>query len=420
MAPAAHPEPIAICGMAARLPGEVRTPAEFWDMLMAKRNGLVDWPRSSSNGISDKERSPAATGRFDAAGFQSDTPAKNTFQTPQAYLLNHVSMGDFDPSFFPVGAKEASRMDPMQRQLLEVAYECAENAGAARNLFGGNTGTKEEASYLAARKDVGVFVGVFGEDWLLENVMDSQLAGLYRGTGFLDFLQANRVSFAMDWQGPSMVVKTGCSASLVALDMACHSLRAGECAAAVVLGVNLITSPLMTLLYTTQGFLSPSGCCRSFDAAANGYSRGEAVNAVFLRRLSDAERAGDPIRAVVRASATGHDGRKVGQLKPNAAAQELLIRKTYALAGIPDSQFGDTAWIECHGTGTAVGDPIEMRSVANVFGRDGIVVGSVKPNVGHSEGAAGLTGLIKAVLSLEHGVIPPNIFFNTPNPLSTF
>ncbi|KAI8308661.1 Highly reducing polyketide synthase FUM1 [Colletotrichum sp. SAR11_59] len=427
MAPAVTPEPIAICGLAARLPGEVRTPAEFWDMLMAKRNGLVHWPRSSSNGTSDKERSPAATGRFDAAGFQSDTPAKNTLQAPQAYLLNHVSMGDFDPSFFPVGAKEASRMDPMQRQLLEVAYECAENAGAARNLFGGNTGTsttsgnstgtKETASELAARKDVGVFVGVFGEDWLQENVMDSQLAGLYRGTGFLDFLQANRVSFAMDWQGPSIVVKTGCSASLVALDMACHSLRAGECAAAVVLGVNLITSPLMTLLYTAQGLLSPSGCCKTFDAAANGYGRGEAVNAVFLRRLSDAEGAGDPVRAVVRASATGHDGRKVGQLKPDAAAQELLIRKTYALAGIPDSQFGDTAWIECHGTGTAVGDPIEMRSVANVFGRDGIVVGSVKPNVGHSEGAAGLTALIKAVLSLEHGVIPPNIFFNTPNPL---
>ncbi|KAI8281754.1 Highly reducing polyketide synthase [Colletotrichum sp. SAR11_57] len=427
MAPAATPESIAICGMAARLPGEVRTPAEFWDMLMAKRNGLVDWPRRSSSSSSDKERSPAATGRFDATGFQSGTPAKNTLQAPQAYLLNHVSMGDFDPSFFPVGAKEASRMDPMQRQLLEVAYECAENAGAARNLFGGNTsitttcgvgtGTKETASDLAARKDVGVFVGVFGEDWLQENVMDSQLAGLYRGTGFLDFLQANRVSFAMDWQGPSIVVKTGCSASLVALDMACHSLRAGECAAAVVLGVNLITSPLMTLLYTAQGLLSPSGCCKTFDAAANGYGRGEAVNAVFLRRLSDAERAGDPIRAVVRASATGHDGRKVGQLKPDAAAQELLIRKTYALAGIPDSQFGDTAWIECHGTGTAVGDPIEMRSVANVFGRDGIVVGSVKPNVGHSEGAAGLTALIKAVLSLEHGVIPPNIFFNTPNPL---
>ncbi|OBR09603.1 KR domain-containing protein [Colletotrichum higginsianum IMI 349063] len=427
MAPAAPPEPIAVCGMAARLPGEVRTPAEFWDMLMAKRNGLVDWPRSSST--SDGGKSPATAGRFDAAGFQSSTPAKNTLQAPQAYLLDHVSMGDFDPSFFPVGAKEASRMDPMQRQLLEVAYECAENAGAARNLFGGNTsassstntrtctGTRKAAPDLAACKDVGVFVGVFGEDWLQENVMDSQLAGLYRGTGFLDFLQANRVSFAMDWQGPSIVVKTGCSASLVALDMACHSLRAGECAAAVVLGVNLITSPLMTLLYTAQGLLSPSGCCRTFDAAANGYGRGEAVNAVFLRRLSDAERAGDPIRALVRASATGHDGRKVGQLKPDAAAQELLIRKAYALAGIPDSQFGDTAWIECHGTGTAVGDPIEMRSVANVFGRDGIVVGSVKPNVGHSEGAAGLTGLIKAVLSLEHNVIPPNIFFNTPNPL---
>ncbi|GKT51769.1 highly reducing polyketide synthase gloL [Colletotrichum spaethianum] len=193
MAPAALPEPIAVCGMAARLPGEVRTPAEFWDMLMAKRNGLVDWPRSSST--SDGGKSPAAAGRFDAAGFQSGTPAKNTLQAPQAYLLNQVSMGDFDPSFFPVGAKEASRMDPMQRQLLEVAYECAETAGAAQNLFSGNasgnasaststntrtgTGTRESPLDLASRKDVGVFVGVFGEDWLQENVMDSQLAGLY-------------------------------------------------------------------------------------------------------------------------------------------------------------------------------------------------------------------------------------------------
>ncbi|KAK1951932.1 KR-domain-containing protein [Colletotrichum sublineola] len=180
----------------------------------------------------------------------------------------------------------------------------------------------------------------------------------------------------MDWQGPSIVVKTGCSASLVALDMACHSLRAGECSSAVVLGVNLITCPLMTLLYTAQGLLSPSGRCKTFDAAADGYGRGEAVNAVFLRRLSNAKQDGDPIRA-----------------------------------------FGDTAWIECHGTGTAVGDPIELRSIANIFRRQGIIVGSVKPNVGHSEGAAGLTGLIKAVLSLEHETIPPNIFFNTPNPL---
>ncbi|KAK2005209.1 thiolase-like protein, partial [Colletotrichum eremochloae] len=212
MAPLNSLEPIAVCGMAVRLPGDVRSPAQFWDMMIAKRNGLVDWPRSTSTSTSKSagRNSPASIGRFDADGFQSQTPAKNTFQAPQAYLLDHVSLGDFDPSFFPVGAKEASRMDPMQRQLLEVAYECAENAGA------GGVGSEPDA----ARKDVGVFVGVFGEDWLQENVMDSQLAGLYRGTGFLDFLQANRVSFAMDWQGPSIVVKTGCSASLVALDMA--------------------------------------------------------------------------------------------------------------------------------------------------------------------------------------------------------
>ncbi|OLN96157.1 Lovastatin nonaketide synthase 3 [Colletotrichum chlorophyti] len=398
-------EPIAICGMAARLPGQVNTPSELWDMLLNKRNGLVDWPRNST------ENNSVVAGRFNADGFQSKSPRKGTFQAAQAYLLNHVSLGDFDASFFPVSAKEAARMDPMHRQLLEVAYECAENAGAARNLFAGNSCEKDRET----RRDVGVFVGVFGEDWLEENAMDSQLAGLYRGTGFMDFLQANRVSFAMDWQGPSVVVKSGCSASLVALNMACQSLRSGECSAAVVLGVNIITSPLMTLLYTDQGLLSPTGRCKTFDVSADGYGRGEAVNGVYLKRLSDAMRDRDPIRAVVRASATGHDGRKSGQLKPEAAAQEALIRKTYRLAGI--DQYEETAWVECHGTGTVVGDPIELRAIGNVFGHAGVIVGAVKPNVGHSEGAAGLTGLIKAVLSLEHKIIPPNIFFEKPNPL---
>ncbi|KAH4115563.1 hypothetical protein HBI55_203610 [Parastagonospora nodorum] len=375
-------EPIAIVGMALRLPGRVHSAEDLWEMLMSKKSGLIDIPKK----------------RFNAEGFQSDTPMPGTMQTKHGYFLDDIDLTQFDASFFSFGHKEAERMDPAQRQLLEIAWECLENAG--------------ETDWRG--KEIGCYVGSFGEDWLDENVMDPHMSGQYRAPGFMDFFLANRVSYEYNWGGPSMTVKTGCSASLVALHLAVEALRAGSCSAAMVMGCNLMTSPLMTVVYTEHGLLSKTGKCKTFDAASDGYGRGEAVNAVYVKRLSDAIRDGNPIRAVIRASATNHDGRKTGMLNPNTRAQEALIRKTYAKAGITD--FSQTGFFECHGTGTPVGDPLEVGAVANVFGESGVLIGAIKPNVGHSEGAAGISSTIKAVLALEHSIIPPNIYFNTPNP----
>lgn len=262
-----------------------------------------------------------------------------------------------------------------------------------------------------------------------------------------------------------MLIRTGCSSSLVALHQAAEAVRRGTCTSAMALGVNLITSANMSVNFTNAGLLSPSGKCKTFDLSADGYGRGEAVNAVFVKTLRDALRDGNPIRAVIRASGTNNDGRaKGGIMCPDAGAQEALIRQTYAQAGI-ENNFGGTAFFECHGTATATGDPLELTAVGNIWkDHGGIMVGAVsffssllpyltshplhkakdsrqipsyhplsspfnivvltqnevKPNVGHSEGAAGLTSVIKAVLAIEHRVIPPNIYFNTPNPKSMF
>ena len=216
-----------------------------------------------------------------------------------------------------------------------------------------------------------------------------------------------------------MTIRTGCSSSLVALHEACQALYDGECTSAVVAGCNLILTPTMTMAMTEQGVLSPEGISRSFDASANGYGRGEGINAVMIKTLADAIRDGDPIRAVIRATATNCDGKTAGISMPNPEAHESMIRRAYEVAGIQD--FSQTAFVECHATGTSVGDPLEARAVAQVFGSSrGVYIGSIKPNIGHGEGASGISSLIKTVLALEKRTIPPNIFFDTPNPKIPF
>jgi acyl transferase domain-containing protein len=218
--------------------------------------------------------------------------------------------------------------------------------------------------------------------------------------------------------------------------MACEALNNGDCESAIVCGTNLLMSPTMTIAMSEQGVLSPTGSSKSFDAAADGYARGEAINALYIKRLKDARRDGDPIRAVIRGTATNCDGKTPGISYPNSLSHEQVIRRAYEVAGI--QAFSETAMVECHGTGTAVGDPLEARAIANVFGKDGVYIGSVriiftiihsmifklnnqvKPNVGHSEGASGLTSTIKMVLALEKKTIPPNTLFKTPNPKSKF
>ncbi|KAL8721428.1 MAG: hypothetical protein Q9225_001903 [Loekoesia sp. 1 TL-2023] len=340
------PPAIAIVGMGMRLPGGVNGENDFWDLLINKKNG----------------RSVVPEDRYNVEAFYSPTGGPGTVKTRHGYFLNHVDLQHLDASFFSMNKTEVERLDPQQRLLLEVVWECMEN--------GGQVGWRG--------KNIGCYVGVFGEDWLDMAAKDTQ-----------------------------------------------H----------VVAGTNLIMTPTMTIAMTEQGVLSPSGLCKSFDAQADGYARGEAINAVYIKKLSDALRDGDPIRAVIRATATNCDGKTPGMACPSSETHESMMRRAYRTARISD--FSKTAFVECHGTGTQIGDPLETAAVANVFGQNGIVIGSVflnssvksfneakmlqvKPNVGHSEGASGVTSLIKTVLALEHKIIPPNINFSEPNPKIPF
>ena len=211
-----------------------------------------------------------------------------------------------------------------------------------------------------------------------------------------------------------MTIRTACSSSLTGLHEACQALYNGDCTSAIIGGTNIIMTPRMTIAMTEQGVISPTGSCKSFDADADGYARGEAVSALYIKKLSDAIRDGDPIRAVIRSTCVNNDGKTIGLTSPNTEAHEALIRRGHQLAGVSD--VSQTAMIECHGTGTKIGDPVETKAVANVFGKHGIFIGSVKPNLGHSEGASGISSVMKMVLALEHKIIPPNINFKKPNP----
>ena len=215
-----------------------------------------------------------------------------------------------------------------------------------------------------------------------------------------------------------MTIRTGCSSSLIGLYEACHAIYRGDCTSAIVAGTNLIISPSMTIAMTEQGVLSPTGSCKTFDAKADGYARGEAINAVYIKKLRDAVRDGDPVRAVIRATTTNCDGKTPGMPVPSSEMHEAMMRRAYQVARLPD--LSRTALVECHGTGTPIGDPLETAAVANVFGHEGVFIGSVKPNVGHSEGASGTTSLIKTVLALEHKTIIPNVNFSEPNPKSKY
>ncbi|KAJ0168676.1 Lovastatin diketide synthase LovF [Colletotrichum tanaceti] len=377
-------DPIVIVGMAVRLPGGVRNTQDFWRLMMDKRSGLIPIPQE----------------RWNSEGFYSPAAKWGTVQNREAYMFSRADndLAAFDASHFTCGEREIERMDPMQRQLLEIARECLDNAG--------ETGWRG--------REIGCYVGNFSSDWQDDLSMDPHASGLYRGSGYLDFLQPNRVSYEYGWTGPSMLVKTGCSSSMVALHLAAEAVQSGACKSAMAMGCNLITSVITSIVFTETGVLSPSGKCKTFDLLADGYGRGEAVNAVYVKRLSDALRDGNPVRAVIRASATNNDGRSNGIMSPNTYLQEALIRKTYDRAGVP---FNKTAFFECHGTGTPTGDPLEVAAVARIWkDNEGVMIGAVKPNVGHSEGAAGLTSVIKAVLALENRVIPPNIYMDNPNP----
>ncbi|KAF9631026.1 beta-ketoacyl synthase domain-containing protein [Lasiodiplodia theobromae] len=377
---------IAIIGIGARLPGEDSTPEGFWNLLVNARSALSESPKSRYNAEAFYHPDP------DRAG---STPAT------KAHFLNQ-DPGVFDPPFFSITPAEAKAIDPQQRLLLEVSYEALENAGVRiSDLKGSKTSC---------------YAGSFTGDYRDLMMHDNEGHGLYTATGTHTSLVANRVSWFYDLAGPSVTMDTACSASLTAFHLACQGMRNGEADMGIVAGTHLILGPDSTLLLSAGRILSPEGSSKAFDARADGYGRGEGVGVIVIKPLHAALRDGDTIRAVVCGSAANHNGRTPSPSQPSSDAQIALINMAYEQAGLEPSTCG---FVEAHGTGTAVGDPLEMRAIAETVGKDrttDLYVGSAKTNIGHLESAAGMAGLIKCILVVEKGIIPPNIWFEKLNP----
>ncbi|WP_437285411.1 type I polyketide synthase [Sorangium sp. So ce406] len=373
-------EPIAIIGMGCRFPGGADDPERYFRLLEAGVDAVSEAP----------------PGRF-----ALDPPGYDVL--PWGAFLKEVD--GFDAHFFGISPREAVKMDPQQRLLLEVAWEALEHAGIAADRLAGTR--------------TGVFVGITTNDYqLLSAAGAPEEQDAYAATGNGHCFPAGRLSYALGLEGPSMAVDTACSSSLVAVHLACQSLRAGESTLALAGGVNLILSQLITRLIEQLKALSPDGRCKTFDARANGFVRGEGCGVVVLKRLSDALADGDRVLALIRGSAVNQDGRSSGLTAPNLLAQQAMLRQALQSARVSPA---DVGYVETHGTGTSLGDPIEVEALAGVLGQprdDGSVcaLGAVKSNIGHLEAAAGVAGLIKAVLAMEHGVIPANQHYRTLNP----
>ncbi|KAI0003422.1 putative polyketide synthase [Xylariaceae sp. FL0662B] len=386
------PEPIAIVGMGCRWPGGVRNPSQLWDLLKNKRDG---WAKFSSD-------------RINVDGFYHPNGQRpGSMCTVGGHLLQEDPRL-FDHSFFGITATEAMSMDPSQRKLLEVTYEAFDNAGVPlKKVFGSRTG---------------VFVGNFNNDHQLMQLRDPDLTLPYAVTGGGPTILSNRINYVFNLQGPSLMVDTACSASMYALHLAILSLRNDDCDAAIVAGGNLILGPDHQILTSKLGAVSPTSRCHTFDARANGYSRAEGFGAIYLKKLSDALADGDPIRAVVRGTSFNANGKTGGISHPSPEGQEAVIRQAYKAAGDLDPDL--TGYFECHGTGTPVGDPIEVAALGNVFasGRqdEPLLIGSIKPNLGHSEAASAMAQLMKGILALEHDEIPATIGIENFNPAIDF
>ncbi|RAK81976.1 polyketide synthase [Aspergillus fijiensis CBS 313.89] len=388
-APAA-PEPIAVIGMGCRFAGEASSIEGFWDMLRLgrKEHGRVPSNRYQASAWKHPSHERAGAINHDSGFFLKEDP------------------GYFDAPFFAITAKEAAGMDPVQRLLLEVAYEAFENGGVPMESLPGSA--------------TGVYSGCMTNDYELLSTRDIMDMPHNSATGNGRTMLANRLSWFFDLRGPSIMLDTACSSSLNALHLATQALRAGECSQALVTGASLILHPNFTQRLSYMHMLSADGISHSFDSRANGYGRGEGFGAVLLKPLSKAQADGDVIRAIVRATGSNQDGRTPGITMPNAEAQADLIRATYRQARLSPS---DVTYFEAHGTGTAIGDPTELSALGSFFGpgdqqprNEPVYVGSVKSNVGHTEGAAGVASLIKVILCLEKAMLVPNAGFSQLNP----
>ncbi|KFE58867.1 type I polyketide synthase [Hyalangium minutum] len=383
----AQHEPIAIVGIGCRFPGGVSGPEAYWKLLC--------------DGVDATGEAPS--GRWDADRlFDPDPTTPGKLHVRRGAFLNDIE--SFDPSFFGISPREAARMDPQQRLLLEGVWEALEDAG--------------QPTEQLIDSDTGVFISGAPSQYLQRFSDNLTEFDAYALTGNIPCTLSGRVSYVLGLRGPNLYIDTGCSASLVAIHLACQSLRSRECQLALAGGVNVIMSADMMVGLCKTGALAPDGRCKTFDASANGFARGEGCGVVVLKRLSDAVANGDRIIALVRGSAVNHDGRSSGLTVPSGPAQQQLIRRALESAQVSPA---DVSYVESHGTGTELGDPIEVGALAAVYGRlsgrpSPCVLGAVKSNLGHLEAAAGIAGFIKAALSVNRGEIPPNIHFSQPNP----
>ena len=386
----AKTEPIAVVGMGCRFPGGGNSPEQYWQLLR--------------NGVDAIGEVPAD--RWHASSFYDPDPNRQgKINTHEGGFLD-TAVYDFDPQFFGISPKEALQLDPQQRLLLEVSWEALERANIApEGLFGSATG---------------VYIGIGAFDYAVRQLgmQHPSRIGAYVGTGALLSPAAGRLSYALGLTGPSTVVDTACSASLLAVHLACQSLRDRESDLALSAGVNLLLDPELSTYFSTAGMLAPDGRCKTFDAAANGYVRSEGCGVIVLKRLADAQAAGDRILALIRGSAANQDGASGGLTVPSGPSQEQVVRQALDRAGLEPHQVD---YIETHGTGTPLGDPIEVGALGAVFGKDRsgdrpLLIGSAKTNVGHTESVAGMVGIFKIILSMQHEEIPPNLHFNEPNP----
>lgn len=381
-------EPIAVIGMSCRFPGHSNSPEEYWKLLYNGTDGITEVPKE----------------RWDIDSFYDPDPdAAGKMITRNGGFISDFDL--FDAEFFGISPREAQELDPQQRLLLEITWQALESAGIAPESL--------------KNSQTGVFIGACLNDYC--NVIQKLGFDHFKNhTAIGTVLNAlnGRISYTLGLLGPSMTVDTACSSSLVSLHLACTSLQRGECQLAIAGGVNLMLSPAVFVMLSRAKMLSPDGHCKTFDASGDGYARGEGVGVILLKRLSDAQKDRDNILAVIRATAVNQDGPSSGLTVPNRMAQVQLIEEALNLAKLKPTEI---SYMEAHGTGTQLGDPIEVSGIKDAYGKGRnadhpLLLGSAKSNIGHLEGAAGIASVIKVILSLQHKIIPPNLHFKNINP----